>query len=229
MVNISRLTVAYLNATINVKPQTQNRRLEPEIGTDGSSQTRRNLRVDGYGSGFGPPWVCGSGFWTVLQPNRPVFAVHTRTAGGLPGPVSNTKRTYWLREFTCERLQNVKYINYQPLLTTQDEWTIVKYVMEGLWPFRYWTLWMSKRHTVTLHYIITVYNDMFDQMDGVSELLLRRRHNQRKTSTPPLMLRARSCSNIMLKSLQRPVSFWFQHICLNLSGSCTHSGSGTRR
>ena len=29
MVNILRLTVAYLNATINVKPETQNRRLEP--------------------------------------------------------------------------------------------------------------------------------------------------------------------------------------------------------
>ena len=29
MVNILRLTVAYLNATINVKPGTQNRRLEP--------------------------------------------------------------------------------------------------------------------------------------------------------------------------------------------------------
>ena len=29
MVNILRLTVAYLNATINVKPETQNRRLDP--------------------------------------------------------------------------------------------------------------------------------------------------------------------------------------------------------
>jgi hypothetical protein len=29
MVNILLLTVAYLNATINVKPETQNRRLEP--------------------------------------------------------------------------------------------------------------------------------------------------------------------------------------------------------
>jgi len=26
---------------------------------------------------------------------------------------------------------------------------------------------MSKRHTVTLHHVITVYNDMFDHMDGV--------------------------------------------------------------
>jgi len=68
----------------------ETRNAEPEIGTDGSSQTRRNPRVDGYGSGFGPPRVCGSGFWPVLEPNQPVFAVQTRTAGGLPGPVANT-------------------------------------------------------------------------------------------------------------------------------------------
>jgi len=39
--------------------------------------------------------------------------------------------------------------------------------MEVLNPFQYWTLWMSKRHTVTLRHVITVYNDMFDHMDGV--------------------------------------------------------------
>jgi hypothetical protein len=43
--------------------------------------------------------------------------------------------------------------------------------MEVLWLFRYWTLWMSKRHTINLHYIITVYNDMFDHMDGVMQAL----------------------------------------------------------
>jgi len=68
----------------------ETRTAEPEIGTDGSSQTRRNPRVDGYGSGFGPPRVCGSGFWPVLELNRPVFAVQTRTPGGLPAPVANT-------------------------------------------------------------------------------------------------------------------------------------------
>jgi len=43
----------------------------------------------------------------------------------------------------------------------------VKYVMVVLRPFQHCTLWMSKRHTVTLHHVITVYNDMFDHMDGV--------------------------------------------------------------
>jgi len=85
------------------------------------------------------------------------------------------KRPYRLREFTREWLHNPKYSDYQPLFTTQDEWTIVKYVMEVLRPFRYWTLWISKRHTVTLHHVITVYNDMFDHMDGVMRALAKKK------------------------------------------------------
>ena len=74
---------------------------------------------------------------------------------------------YRLCEFTCKWLKNPKYSDYRSLYTTEDEWTIVKYVMEVLRPFRYWTLWMSKRHTVTLHHVITIYNDMFDHKNGV--------------------------------------------------------------
>jgi hypothetical protein len=85
-VNILRLAIGYLNATINRIIRIP----EPEIGTDGSSQTRQNPRVDGYGSGFGPPRCSGSGFWTGLEPNQIVLAVRTRTAGWLPGPVANT-------------------------------------------------------------------------------------------------------------------------------------------
>jgi len=72
--------------TINRKT----RNAEPDIGTDGSGQTRQNPRVDEYGSRFGPPRLSGSGFWTVLEPNRPVFAGQTWTAGRLPGPIANT-------------------------------------------------------------------------------------------------------------------------------------------
>jgi len=84
--------------------QCETRNAEPEIGTDGSSQTQRNPRVDGYGSGFGPPRVCGSGLWPVLEPYRPVFAVQTRTAGGLPGPISNTSRNTLLGSDTLLKL-----------------------------------------------------------------------------------------------------------------------------
>jgi hypothetical protein len=74
------------------KCETQN--AEPEIGTNRASKTRQDPRVDGYGSGFGPPIVCGSGFWTMLELNQPVFAVQTRTAGGLPGPIANTRYSH---------------------------------------------------------------------------------------------------------------------------------------
>jgi len=47
--------------------------------------------------------------------------------------------------------------------------------MEVLRPFRFWTLWMSKRHTVTLHHIITVHNDMFNHMDGVMRALAEKK------------------------------------------------------
>ena len=85
------------------------------------------------------------------------------------------ERVYRLQEFTCEWLQNPKYSVYRLLFTTQDEWTIVKYVMEVLRTFRYWTLWMSKRHTVTLHHVISLYNDMFDHMDGVMRALAKKK------------------------------------------------------
>jgi hypothetical protein len=34
---------------------------------------------------------------------------------------------------------------------------------------------MSKRHTVTLHHVITVYNDMFDHMDGMMQALAKKK------------------------------------------------------
>ena len=85
------------------------------------------------------------------------------------------ERAYPLRDFTHEWLQNPEYIEYRPLFTTQDEWMIVKYVIEVLRPFRYWTLCMSKRHTVTSHHVITVYNDMFHHMDGVMRALSKKK------------------------------------------------------
>jgi hypothetical protein len=85
------------------------------------------------------------------------------------------KRIYRLREFTHEWLKNPKYSDYQLLFTTQNEWTIVKYVMEVLRPLRCWTLWISKGHTGTLHHVITVYNDKFDHMDGMMRALAKKK------------------------------------------------------
>ena len=80
-VNILRLAVEYLNATVN----RNTRSTGTEIGSDRSSEARQDPRVDRYGSGFGPTRCSASGFWTVPESNR------TRTAGGLPGPFANTR------------------------------------------------------------------------------------------------------------------------------------------
>jgi len=65
-----------------------------------------------------------------------------------------TRIHLWVaREFTCEYLKNSPYSDYCPLFTTQDKWIIQKYVMGVLRTFRYWTLWMSKIHTVNLHHV----------------------------------------------------------------------------
>jgi hypothetical protein len=68
----------------------ETRNTDQAIRTDGSSQTRRNPRVDGYGCMFGPPLVSGSGGWPGFEPNRTVFTIETWTAGRLPRPVANT-------------------------------------------------------------------------------------------------------------------------------------------
>jgi hypothetical protein len=83
--------------------------------------------------------------------------------------------TYRLLDATPQWLQNLKYSQYRPLCTTQDEWTILKYIIEVLRPFQYWTLSMSKRNTVTSHHLITVSNDMFDHMDGVMQDLAKKK------------------------------------------------------
>jgi len=87
--NILWLTVGYLNGMIN--RATQNANLE--IGPDRSSQTQPNPQVDGSGDLFGLPRSSGLGFWTVLELNWTVFPVQTQPAGGLPGPVLNTRHS----------------------------------------------------------------------------------------------------------------------------------------
>jgi len=77
------------------------------------------------------------------------------------------ERVYGLREFTHKWLQYTICSDYRPLFTAQDNWTIVQYITERLRPFQYSTWSLSMSHSVTLHHIITVYNDMFDHMDGV--------------------------------------------------------------
>jgi len=46
------------------------------------------------------------------------------------------ERPYRLWDFTRKWFQNGEYTEYQPRFTTQDEWTIIKYIMEVLRQFR---------------------------------------------------------------------------------------------
>lgn len=44
---------------------------------------------------------------------------------------------------------------------------MLKYIMDCIRPLPFQTQWMSKRYTVTLHYITTLYNNIADHMDAV--------------------------------------------------------------
>jgi len=46
--------------------------------------------------------------------------------------------------------------------------------MDVLNAFRYWTLWISKWHTITLHHVIIVYNEMFIHIDSVMQALAKK-------------------------------------------------------
>jgi len=67
MFNILRLTVAYLNATINVKPETQNRRLEPT----GLAKPAKSRGLTGMGQCFTRQESAGQvfgRFWNWTDP-----------------------------------------------------------------------------------------------------------------------------------------------------------------
>jgi len=101
----------------------------------------------------------------------PIMDIKTRWNSTL----ESLGQAYRSREFIYGWLQNPKFNNYWPMFTTQDQWTIVKYVMEVLRPFQYWTLWVLKRHKVTLLHVIAVYNDMFDHLDGMKRALAEKK------------------------------------------------------
>ena len=83
------------------------------------------------------------------------------------------ERAYRLKTYTYRWL--IQYPQYKSLFTTEEEWRAVEYVLQVLLPFRYWTLWMSKRRTITLHRVIVIYNHMFDHMDSVLKALSKKK------------------------------------------------------
>jgi hypothetical protein len=60
------------------------------------------------------------------------------------------ERAYPLQELRRKWHPNPINTEYQPMFTTQHEWTNVKFVIEVWRPDRYWTLWMLTSHTVEI-------------------------------------------------------------------------------
>jgi hypothetical protein len=88
------------------------------------------------------------------------------------------ERAYRLRPYTRFWLQ--EYPQFSTLWTTEEEWKAIEYVLQVLLLFRYWTLWMSKRKSITLHRVITIYNDMFDHVENVLKSLAKKRTQWKK-------------------------------------------------
>jgi hypothetical protein len=71
--------------------------------------------------------------------------------------------------------------------------------MEVLCPFRYWTLCISKQHTVTLHHVITGYNDIFVHMDGVMRTLAKKKKQWKEDLFFAVMLAQQKLSEYYAK------------------------------
>ena len=112
-VDILHITVTYVTATINRKT----RNGDPATGSDGSSQTRQNPRVNGYGYGFGPPRSSESGFWTVLELNRNVFPSNSGPLVGYPYPLLTliTANGHCVRATGCKRWSQISRLAYKAL------------------------------------------------------------------------------------------------------------------
>lgn len=87
------------------------------------------------------------------------------------------QRAYRLKSYTAQWLQNLepKDHHLRVLHTTPQEWVALEYLMTILEPMQYWTLAMSKRRDITLHLVITLYNDMFNHFDRVISTLSHKR------------------------------------------------------
>jgi len=83
MVNILRLTVAYLNATINMKPETQNRRLEP-TGLTNPGETRG---LAGTGQGLARQESAGRFFGRFWNRTDPFLRSKPGPLAGYPDPL----------------------------------------------------------------------------------------------------------------------------------------------
>ena len=91
MVNILRLTVAYLNATINVKPETQNRRLDP-TGLAKPGETRG---LTGMGQCLARQASAGRVFARVWNRTDAFLRSSPGPLAGYPDPLLTLLLIFW--------------------------------------------------------------------------------------------------------------------------------------
>ena len=124
--------------------------------------------------------------------------------------------------------RNPKFSDHPLLLASNNQSTIVKSIMDVVRPLRYWTLWMSKRYTVILHHVNTVYNDMFDHTNVIMWTSAKKTTQLMQDLVVAVKLAQQKLSNNMPKWLQ-----WHECFPLRLTsslfyGSCDRLGSGIR-
>ena len=90
----------------------ETRKAEPEIGPDRSSQTRRNPRFDGYGPGFGPPWVSGWGIGRVWNRTDPFLSSNPGPLVGYPDQLLTLYR--WTHSATRWQPAQFRRVGYLP-------------------------------------------------------------------------------------------------------------------
>jgi len=89
MVNILRLTVAYLNATINVKPEKPNRRLEPT----GLARPSENRQLPGMCPGLARQESAGRVFGRFWNLTDPFLRSKPGPLAGCPDPLLTLGKT----------------------------------------------------------------------------------------------------------------------------------------
>jgi len=87
---------------------------------------------------------------------------------------------------------------------------------------------MLKRPTVTLHHVITVYNDMFDHMDGMMRALAKKNNQWKEDMFFTVKFAGQKLSRYYSEvTLTTGMVHISAHIPI-LSGSCDFFNSGTR-
>ena len=87
---------------------------------------------------------------------------------------------------------------------------------------------MSKTHTITFHQIITVYNDMFDCMDGVMRALAEIKSQWKEDLFFAVKLAQQKLSKYYAEVTETTSMLSFLHMSSILSRSCDRFERGIR-